>query len=310
MKFDVFSRRLTLAFTVCLLATPLFAADTFRVAAYNVENYLDQPGGTRPVKSAEARAKVVENIKAINPDVISFEEMGSESAFQELRASLKAAGVDFPNWVHVKGYDTNIHVAVLSKFPITADRSHTKENFLLNGRRFEVSRGFAELDIKVNDKYTFTLLAAHLKSKRPVPQADEAELRLQEAKLLREKIDACLKRNPDVNLVVLGDFNDTKDQPSTKEIIGKGKTKLVDTRPFERNGDNLPNENPAWEPQNVNWTHYYAKEDSYSRIDYILLSPGMAKEWVVDETYVQTVPNWAVASDHRAITAAFSTSDK
>ena len=36
-----------------------FAVETFRVAAYNVENYLDQPTESRPhVKSAEAKAKV------------------------------------------------------------------------------------------------------------------------------------------------------------------------------------------------------------------------------------------------------------
>ena len=65
-------------------------------------------------------------------------------------------------------------------------------------------------------------------------------MRLQEAKLLREKIDAILKANPNANLVVLGDFNDTKDSASTKAVIGTGKFKLVDTRPAERNGDNAP----------------------------------------------------------------------
>ena len=71
-------------------------------------------------------------------------------------------------------------------------------------------------------------------------------LRFQEAKLLREKIDACFAANPNVNLVVLGDFNDTKDSPSTKAIIGRGKgTSWWTPRPAERNGDNAPNENPA-----------------------------------------------------------------
>jgi len=39
---------------------PVPAAEIFRVATYNVESYLDQPLGGRPVKSAEARAKVRE----------------------------------------------------------------------------------------------------------------------------------------------------------------------------------------------------------------------------------------------------------
>jgi endonuclease/exonuclease/phosphatase family metal-dependent hydrolase len=162
----------------------------------------------------------------------------------------------------------------------------------------------------VNTNYSFTLIAAHLQSKRAVAQADEAELRLEEAKLLREKVDAVLATNPNANLVVLGDFNDTKDSASAKAVIGRGKHKLVDTRPAERNGDNAPSPNPAWEPRNVTWTHYYGKEDSYTRIDYILLSPGMAREWVTNDTYVLTMANWGVGSDHRPIVATFEAEDK
>ena len=180
----------------------------------------------------------------------------------------------------------------------------------MSGRRFRVSRGFAEVDIQVNTNYSFTLITVHLKSKRAVAQADEAELRLEEAKLLRETIDARFAANPGANLVVLGDFNDTKDSLSTKAIIGRGKHKLVDTRPAERNGDSAPGANPAGEPRNVTWTHYYGKEDTYSRIDYILLSPGLARQWVTNDTYVLSLPNWGVGSDHRPLVATFEAADQ
>jgi endonuclease/exonuclease/phosphatase family metal-dependent hydrolase len=289
---------------------PLSAADHFRVATYNLENYIDEPAGTRPLKTPEAKAKIRESLRTLKADVVALQEMGGTNALMELRASLKAEGLDYPHWEHVFGWDTNIHVSVLSKFPITARRPHTNESFLLFGRRFRVSRGFAEVDIKVNERYSFTLITTHLKSRRPVPEADEAELREEEAKLLREKIDARLNANPNANLIVLGDFNDVKDSKSTRAVIGRGKHALTDTRPAERNGDNLPNPNPRFEPRNVTWTHYYGKEDSFSRIDYILISKGMAKEWVKEETYVLAIPNWGVASDHRPIVATFETTDK
>src|SRR5438477_6295557 len=211
-------------------------AATFRVATYNVENYLDEPTQTRVAKSAEAKAKVRDSILSLKPDVIALQEIGALSALQELRASLKVGGLDLPYWEHVAGADTNVHVAILSRFPFTARRPRTNDNFLLGGRRFRVSRGFGEVDIQVNTNYSFTLITAHLKSKRPIPQADEAELRLEEAKLLREEIDARLAAKPDLNLIVLGDFNDTKDSASTRAVIGRGRHKLVDTRPAERNG--------------------------------------------------------------------------
>src|SRR5882762_7901314 len=136
-------------FTTLLLGANAFAADTFRVATYNVENYLDQPTESRRfTKSAEAKAKIREGIRALNPDVLALEEMGSTNALLELRASLKSDGLDFPYWEHIQSYDTNIHVAVLSKLPIVARHPHTNESFLLDGRRFQVKRGFAELEIQ------------------------------------------------------------------------------------------------------------------------------------------------------------------
>ena len=306
--------RFTVSLRVCVVlllgASHLFAAETFRVATYNVENYIDEPAGTRPVKSKDAKAKIRESLRTLNADVVALQEMGGTNALLELRASLKAEGFDYPHWEYVSGWDTNIHVVVLSRFPITARRPHTGESFLLFGRRFRVSRGFAEVDIRVNDKYSFTLITAHLKSRRPVPEADEADLREQEAILLREKIDAILEMRPDANLIVLGDLNDTKDTRSTRAVIGQGKHALIDTRPAERNGDNQPNPNLRYEPRNITWTHHYGKEDSYSRIDYILLSPGLARDWDKEATHILTQPNWGVGSDHRPIVGGFFAEDK
>lgn len=295
------------AFLVLLLMGAASRGESFRVVTYNLESYLDAPTQTRDVKSAESKAKIRESLLALKPDVLALQEMGSISALLELRDSLKTDGLDLPYWQHLCGTDTNIHVALLSRFPFAANRPHTNENFLLNGRRFHVSRGFAEVDIQVKPAYSFTLLAAHLKSKRTLAEADEAEMRLEEANLLREKIDSRLATDPNANLVVLGDFNDTKDSASTKAVIGRGKTKLVDTRPAERNGDELQPASHRLEHRCVTWTHYYAREDSFSRIDYILISQGMARRWITNETYVLGIPNWGVASDHRPIVASFST---
>jgi endonuclease/exonuclease/phosphatase family metal-dependent hydrolase len=242
--------------------------------------------------------------------VLALEEMGSTNALLELRASLKTEGCDFPYWEHVQGFDTNIHVAILSKLPFASRHPHTNENFLLDGRRFQVSRGFAEVEIRAATNFTFSVIAAHLKSRRPSAAADEAEMRLQEARLLRGIVDARLTASPTAKIIVLGDFNDTKNTPSTKEIIGRGKFKLADTRPAERNGDNAPNENPRYEPRNICWTHYYGVEDSFARIDYLLISPGMERFWVPGQTYIPTIANWGVGSDHRPIVATFDTDAK
>lgn len=308
-----FAHRLVLYFTLTVVFSelPAVAAQKFRVATYNVENYLDKPAGSRPVKSASSRVKVCAQICALQPDVIALEEMGARSALLELQAALKTAGLDLPYAEHVGGSDTNIFVAVLSRFPFAARRPHTNEQYLLMGRRFQVSRGFAELDIRVNEHYRFTLIAAHLKSRRPVPEASEAEMREQEAIALRAWVDARFAADPAVNLVVVGDFNDTRDSAPVRAVVGRPHSNrgLIDTRPAEFNGD-TPAPNPKGEPRSIAWTHFYDKNDTYSRIDYIFLSKGMAREWLPAETFVLASANWGQASDHRPLVAAFEAEDK
>jgi len=281
------------------------ATNTFSVATYNLENYLEAPAGDRTAKSAEAKTRIREAIRRMHPDVLALQEIGNRHALLELRAALKTGGLDYPDWEFVTGHDTNIFVAILSRFPIVARRPHTNENFLLRGRRYQVSRGFAEVDIRVNDRYAFTLITAHLKSRRQVGYADEGELREQEAIRLRNLVETRLRTNPRANLVVLGDFNDTRDSSTIRRLLGEGRTRLVDTRPAERNGDDAPSANPRWAPRRVTWTHFYGVEDSYDRIDYVLLSPGMAAEWDKQTSYVLAMPNWGVASDHRPVVAGF-----
>jgi endonuclease/exonuclease/phosphatase family metal-dependent hydrolase len=302
-------RLLYLLAALCLFTFYAPGADLFRVATYNVENYILRSNETRSIKQPESRAKIREHLLAIKADVIALQELGGADALQEIQQGLKSGGVDYPHSEIVYGWDTNIQVAVLSRFPIVARRPHTNDSYLLQGRRFHVGRGFLEVDIRVNPQYTFTLMTTHLKSRRVVAEGDEADMREQEAILLREKIDARLNGNAGANLVVLGDFNDVRDARSTRAVLGRGRTALVDTRPAERNGDNLPNPIPRYDPRNITWTHFFGKEDSYSRIDYILLSPAMAREWVKEESYVFTTANWGLASDHRPVVAAFRAED-
>ena len=296
--------RVALVGTLLLALAGGAGAQVFRVATFNVENYVLESSPQRAAKSAESRAKVVESIASLRPDIIGLEEIGSTNALLELQGALKRPGVDLPYWEEVNGYETNIHLAVLSRWPIVGRTAHTNETFLLNGRRCFVRRGFAEVEIEINSHYRLTVLAAHLKSRVPSAIEDEQEWRLQEALLLRKIIEARLAADPGRRLVVLGDFNDVKDSRTIRTIVGHGTRALFDTRPAERNETHSTTAG-AWQSRPVTWTEYYAREDLYSRIDYILVSRALESDWLGQETYVLNLPDWGLASDHRPLVAGF-----
>jgi endonuclease/exonuclease/phosphatase family metal-dependent hydrolase len=189
----------------------------------------------------------------------------------------------------------------LSKIPLLASHHHTNEAFLHAGKRFHVSRGFAEVEIEAAPGVRLTLMTAHLKSKRIVVEADQQELREEEALVLRERIDEFFRARPNGNLVVLGDFNDGVSSRAIRTIIGRGRNGMFDPRPAERNGDNEPNPDPRYSPRQIVWTHYFGRDETYSRLDYILLSPSLRGHINPEPTYIPQIPNWGIGSDHRAI---------
>lgn len=281
-------------------------AQTFTVGTYNVEMYIERGFSNVLPKTAAAKARVQESIVALQADILALQEIGTTNLLIELQNALGNRGLNYPYWEFVYGSDTNLHLALLSRFPIVERRPRVSDAFLLSGRRFFVSRGFLEVDVQVNSGYRFTLLAAHLKSKRLSFLADEEEIREQEAILLGERVKRLLAGDPQRNVVVLGDFNDYKSTQSVKTLLGKGNTSLVDTRPSERRANSRTND----ELRNVAWTHFFVRDDVYSRIDYIFLSRGMAREWVRDESYVLARPDWFEASDHRPVVVQIQSVDR
>jgi endonuclease/exonuclease/phosphatase family metal-dependent hydrolase len=285
------------------------AAGSFTVATFNLENYLIEPSGTRTAKPEASRDQVVRTLVSIGPDVLALQEVGPGGALDDLHRRLRAAGLDLPHRELVGGWDTNIFVAVLSRFPFSARRSHSNDSFLLDGRRLHAGRGVVEVDVAVNARTRFTLFAAHLKSKRPVGRFDETALREAEARLLREHVDAAFRRDPNAAVVVCGDFNDHKDSRTLRLLRSKGPVALTDTRPAERDGGPVSSRRNTASSRRAVWTHFYAAEDTFARFDYILLSRAMASRWRPGGSYVHTSPDWGLASDHRPVVCEFSLSE-
>jgi endonuclease/exonuclease/phosphatase family metal-dependent hydrolase len=286
-----------LAGVVALTLTPRAAhADDVIFAGYNLEDYFqasDFPAGVEKVsKTPESIAAEIRVIQEIRPAILGVCEMGPPAEFASFREQLKAAGLDYPEAEYVAGPDPERHVALLSKYPIVSRQSLPDVPYPLDGREEKVSRGF--LDVTIDAGGTrLRFIGVHLKSKLRDTRESEAVLRRNEAHLLRQHIDEVLDADPGANLVVYGDFNDTKNSESIREVMGP-----------RGSGHHLDD---IWLQDAIGdrWTEYWKEADVYSRIDYIMVTHNLMPAVDKPKSYVYRSPTWFDASDHRAVIADF-----
>lgn len=281
---------------VCVRAQPV-PSGTFSVMTYNLHQYVlterdGEPDKPKPENERRAAAALIAKER---PDVLTVQEMGDAAMLAQFRSDLRAAGLDYPYAELLKRGRMDINLAVLSRFPIVSVQHHTNDWYSIGESRVPVARGFLDVDIQVNPQYRFRLLTAHLKSK-VYHSLGQTEMRRNEARLLNKAIRDILDKNPGVNLLVAGDFNDDYNSAPLREVSGRRGGRLTDLRPVDSAGDV--------------WTYFYGEIDGYSRFDYFFVSQGMLPEVVREKTKVVRDPLTYEASDHRPVVAVFRSADQ
>ncbi|MBI2517792.1 MAG: endonuclease/exonuclease/phosphatase family protein [Opitutae bacterium] len=273
----------------------LSAAHALTVATYNVENYLVADrlvdGVYRPAypKPEAEKAAVQRVIRDLAPDVLALEEMGTPPFLDELQRDLRKQGADYPHAVVLEAADPDRHVAVLSKLPFKEVRRHNAVPVTFLGQRDVVKRGVLEVTF-ATEAGDVTLFVIHLKSRR-TERPDDPEgntQRLAEAEAVR---DLVLTRFPEpaaAKFLVCGDWNDTRSSKPVKALARRGKTDL---------GEILR----ATDSRGETWTHFFRREDTYSRIDYLLVSAALKPLVAGDHATIHDGPGSLVGSDHRAV---------
>lgn len=259
----------------------------FTFVTYNVKNWL--VSYLAPEKTAESKAAIIKLLADGKPDVIGLCEIGSENDVKEIQAMLKAAGVDLPHLHHTGGEDLVRHLAIISRFPIL---STERPGLRLLGLEQSMQRGILDATLDVGGR-PVRFIGLHLKSKRTVPDFDQAKIRIAEAQHARRHIDGILAADPAAALVAYGDFNDTTRSLSTRAINGTYRTPgyLSHVHVKDSRGET--------------WTHHYAVEDSYTRIDFVTVSAALRRHVKKDKSRIIDDPIWKIASDHRPVLVRF-----
>lgn len=275
-----------------------FAVMTFNLLRYSMEDR-DGDGQRDDPKPPEERAAVIELIKSASPDVLAVQEMGGPDVFDAFKEELRQAGLTYEFQEYLQreqNADRQVNLAVLSRRPIVSHQSHVDDVYTIGEfSDVPVARGFIDVDIGVTPAYQFRLMVAHLKSK-VFHELGQTEMRRNEARLLNKHVRDALKANPRLNLLLVGDLNDTPPSRAIREVIGNETPYLFDLRPTDTLGDS--------------WTHFRREHDEYSRIDYAMVSEAMRPEVVRSKTRVIRDPRTAIASDHRPLVAVFTAKDR
>lgn len=230
---------------------------------------------------------LIKNISAAKPDILGVCEIGTTADLIDLKNRLASVGLCYPHHHLTGGNDPYRRLAILSRFPLTP---HKKPNlhFKMNGRTHTSSRGIIDVTIQL-PAGPVRFLGAHLKSKRPVPELDQALIRRNEAMVLRRHIDHIFSLNQRTPLLVYGDFNDTKQSAPLRCIAGQPHTpsSLQDL--------------PLKAHDRSTWTHHWAHEDIYSRIDFIFSSPALLPRINPSASKLLDTDADDIASDHRGL---------
>ena len=280
------------------LPTEAISSEGLRFINYNVENwltmdrYVDRKNLKDAPKPETEKAAVISLLARHAPDVVGLCEIGEATDLAEIQADLKAAGLDLPHSHYTGGSDPTRHLGFLSRFPITSTAKPAASEYQLAGQTFAINRGILDATIQARGK-DYRFLGVHLKSKRDSEQGDQEAIRLNEARLLRKHIYTIFTNDADARLIVYGDFNDTRATPTIKAITGN------------YNDPTYLTAIPAKDSRDQAWTHHWALHDIYSRIDYVMVSPGLKDEVDFQAAKIIDDADWDEASDHRAILAIF-----
>lgn len=270
-----------------------------RFTAWNLKNFVHvagppPAGSTEKPKARREVMAVAAMLGTLQPDILGVCEMGTSADLAALQTELKKAGADLPYSEWVAASDPSRHLALLSRFPITARQPATQLRYVLDDSQFPVQRGFLDVTVQPAPDYTLRLVGVHLKSRLDVPEGDQELMRRNEAHLLRQYVDSILIAAPETNLLVYGDFNDTRDQPTVKAVKGV------------RGAAAALTEIAAADDSGGRWTFYYPEGDVYSRIDFLLASAGLMPEVRKGHAFLPGGGGgWSRGSDHRPVTLDF-----
>jgi hypothetical protein len=273
---------------LCLFLAIGHTGETMSVGFFNLDGQKNFPD------AAEILQKI---LNQENPDIAIFAGIKDREALNNIGKLNTSYTYSF----FADSTPTKV-LALISKIkPTTCElkkRSYKIKNDKTGGEEeIQVLKGFIDAKFAIG-KYEFTLLVADLKDREPDAELNQFDMRRYEARQLRYIFDEIIKVKADANIIVVGNFNDTCEKSTIKEIYArkyKNQKRLFDLRPI----DDLK----------TSWTHWEGASDEYERSSYALSSYSMLPEILTANTRIVRTDDWLKLSSHRPLIISFRTED-
>lgn len=280
---------------LAMLASGWAPAETLTVVSYNVENYVaadrvTEEGFRRDYPKPETQKRALRQVLgALRADVLLLQEMGDERYLRELQRDLQRAGIEYSFHAVLEAADAARHIAVLSRRPLQALTLHAQVAFPYLGGTERVKRGVLEFQIATSGG-PVTLFGVHLKSRfTERPEDPQSALRrLGEATAIRDLVLARVGDPRTARFAIVGDFNDDKASPVLRRLLQRGRTRVAVLLPIaDSRGDT--------------WTYVHRKDESYTRVDHVLVSPALLPNVGEQRARIYDGEGVRDASDHRPL---------
>lgn len=307
MKKSLMHEVIFLIVLVSLVLSCFSAYANVRIMSYNVKDFwlrFDGEPGSITNEGAALNERDLERLEVIagvinerKPDVIGILECASLAELLFLNERFLEG--DYRCW-SFRAYDSRTFGIPLGL--MVKKGMEVKSVNLVEPRSFS-SRGVVVADIS-KDVYEFTLILVHLKSKIENKLGESAGKRDKQGNRLREVVKEKLEINPNANIIICGDFNDSPgrdDQEkaaNVEDLIGKmvKPITLGDGTQIEIYSSTLEHRDV-----DINGQLWTEKTEKYGAIqfDYFFLTQGANDEFLrIDHVYAEEFHNILKASDH------------
>ena len=269
----------------------------FTVATYNVENLLDvfddpySLDEQSPVKPRVKIEKIAQAIGQLDADIVVLQEVEHEGLLRAIVHDLLGGkGYEYMAVEPTNSY-YGANLGVISRFPIVTLTSHRQLDLTLPNqkRTWRFARDLLRVVVELAPDQRLDLFVVHFKH----GQDPRSRLwRRAEAKATDQIVRAVLQDDPNVWLLLAGDFNDTPESETLSTVLdheGGSPSSLVDLHATIKPSRRVT----ALEKRRRN------------TVDYLLASPALVERLVAGSARVLGDADVLSGSDHAPVVATF-----